>query len=119
MTAAARRFLVAIGLCVVVCAAAATVAAPAGAAGPTRYALIVYHEPGGAPAGEYTAYLLGATHTWSVEGRCDGGSYTKVGRELTLQDECQSETIYLLKAKGRPGVWEGFGSYAFFELIKQ
>jgi hypothetical protein len=116
MSARRRPLSVAVALAATVLAAAPAAGA---AQGTTTYRLDVYHEPGGPAAGEYTTYLDKETLTWSVEGRCDGGPYTRSGRTLTLQDECQSESIYLVKAKGRTGVWEGFGSYAFFELIRE
>jgi len=83
-----------------------------------RYHLNVY-DHFGVLAGEFTAYLASRTHTWSVEGRCDGGAYTQAGNALTLEDACQAETIYLSRVKHRKGVWFGSGAYALFELIKE
>ena len=114
-----RRAIVALTACA---AMSAALIAPvqAGAAAPkaTRYHLDVY-DHFGTLAGEYTAYLTRRTHTWSVEGRCDGGSYTQSGSNLTLEDACQAEMIYLQRVKHRKGVWFGSGAYALFELIKE
>ena len=83
-----------------------------------RYHLNVFDEFG-TLAAEYTAYLTPKTHRWRVVGLCDAGPYTKTGKYLDLIDECQPETLYLERVKHKSGVWYGFGSYAFFELIKQ
>jgi len=94
---------------------------PAGAKMPpkaTRYHLEVF-DHFGTLAGEYAAYLTKKTHTWSVEGRCDGGSYTQSGKELVLQDVCQNETLYFVRVKKKKGVWDGSGAYADFVLTKE
>ena len=85
---------------------------------PVRYHLNVY-DHFGVLVGEFTAYLTSGTHTWSVEGRCDGGTYTQSGGSLTLEDACQVETIRLYRVKHQKGVWSGSGAYALFELIKE
>ncbi len=84
----------------------------------TRYHINVYDEFG-TLAAEYTGYLVAKTHTWSVEGRCDGGKYKQSGKSLTLEDACSSETIYLERVKHKKGVYYGFGAYAFFEFIRE
>jgi hypothetical protein len=48
---------------------------------------------------ETTLDLYNKTKTFTVEGFCDVGTFTKVGKALTFSDECTGETWDLEKVK--------------------
>jgi hypothetical protein len=85
-------------------------AAPAPAAKkapkPILYALTVYNEDFEV-TNEATLDLYNKTKTWSVEGYCDVGTFTKVGKSLTLSDECVGQTWFEEKVKHAKNTYFG------------
>jgi hypothetical protein len=73
---------------------------------------------------EATLDLYNKTKTWSVEGYCDAGTFTKAGKDLTLSDECVGQTWFEEKVKHAKNTYFGpdfdeFDEFvAYIELVK-
>jgi hypothetical protein len=84
---------------------------------PPRYRLYVFNAQF-EETNEAVLLLYTRTHTWAVEGYCDGGTYSKGAKgSLTFHDECAEQVWREEKVKHRPGIYFGevFNTAGAFE----